>query len=170
VPAAPRWLAPAPPTSRFPRRFLGLAFIEIDSLGGFFRAPQRIGFLLGWRLLRRRFGFRAGAFRRGLVFSDLRPQLLKLTPKRGGRIFGFRRRNETAGLEVGLFPKTLVEPDRKLTGDLEGRQSLAVIPDIPMGCLISGDADLMKQIHRLGRHGSLNFQPTEKIRLAHPER
>jgi hypothetical protein len=34
-----------------------------------------------------------------------------------------------------------------------------------MRCLISRNADLMKQIHRLGRHDSLRFQPAQKIRL-----
>jgi hypothetical protein len=40
-----------------------------------------------------------------------------------------------------------------------------VIPGITVGRLISRDADLMKQIHRLGRHGSFCFQPAQKIRL-----
>ena len=40
-----------------------------------------------------------------------------------------------------------------------------MVPGMTVRRLISGNADLMKQIHRLGRHDSLRFQPAQKIRL-----
>ena len=110
-------------------------------------------------------GHCAGTLGGALLFGELSAEAFKLIPQRRRGVLGFRRRHERSRLEPRLIAKAPVKPYRELAGDLEGGQRLGMIAGIGMGRLVSGDADLMEQIHRLRRHGPLGLEPAQEIGL-----
>lgn len=81
-----------------------------------------------------------------------------------GRL-GRTRGHEWAGLKGRVFPKAPVKPDRKLAGDLDGVQGVAVIARALVRSAVPDDTDLMEKIEDFARNGALELEAAQQVGL-----